>query len=105
MRARVITGSADGGMVELAVGEPVILELEETPTTGYRWSLELDPELEVKSANHAQHADSAIGGGGVRRFVVAARTPGERVVRARLWREWGGEGSIIKRFEVSLRVQ
>lgn len=105
MELHVITESASGSVVHAAVGQPVTIQLEEIPTTGYRWRLDPHPDVDVASAEYTAHAASAIGGGGLRRFVLSARAPGDVVVRARLWREWQGEGSTIKRFEVTLRVR
>ena len=105
MHTSVITESASGGVFDVPAGHPVTLELEEIPGTGDRWMIEPDPAVAVERAELAPHAGAAPGGGGVRRFVVTPREPGDVTVRARLWRDWEGEGSILKRFEVTLRAR
>ena len=105
MSAHTFDESANGSTITVAVGEPVTLELEEIPTTGYRWHLDADAGLAVASPEYAPYPTSGIGGGGVRRFVVTPQRPGDLRVRAGLWREWEGEGSTIKRFALTLQAR
>jgi inhibitor of cysteine peptidase len=103
MTRRTITAADNGGVVEVAVGEQIAIELAENPTTGYRWQLDGDPGVVVDASEHVV-GTGGIGGGGVRRFVLHADRPGDLGARAKLWRAWSGEGSVIERFAITLRA-
>jgi inhibitor of cysteine peptidase len=103
MTQRVLTKVDDGGVVAVAVGERIAIELPENPTTGYRWQLEGDAGIVVVSGVHTP-ASGGVGGGGVRRFVLYADRPGQLGVRAKLWRAWSGEGSVLERFTLAVQA-
>jgi inhibitor of cysteine peptidase len=77
------------GPVEMCVGEELVLELAENPTTGYRWSVQVsgDVLLELMPATYAG-AGTGIGAGGRRTFRFNAMRPGTASVRATLCRSW-----------------
>ena len=99
------TGAANGTTVEVATKKPFAVLLEENPTTGYRWHLETDPGIRVISSDYEAAAGIGVGGGGTRRFVLTAEKPGEWQVRAKLWRQWLGDASITRRFELAVRAR
>lgn len=105
MPDQVFTKSMHGKEIDVAVNEPFTIELEETPTTGYRWQVEPSPGLSLISSSLRPHAGGGIGGGGQRQFVMAATTPGRLAVRAKLWRDWQGDQSIIDRFEMTIQAR
>jgi inhibitor of cysteine peptidase len=104
MAVPVYTAAACGTAIDVPVNDSFALELEENPTTGYRWDFEADPGLEVLSSNFASNQSGAIGGGGMRQVMIRATQAGSFVLRGRLWRSWLGDSSAINRCEITVRA-
>ncbi len=98
------TSSACGTSVDVTVRNPFAVVLEENPTTGYRWDMQIDPGLEVISSDYAPDAGTGVGGGGLRRFLLVATVTGELRLRAKLWRQWLGDASVTRRCEMTVRA-
>jgi inhibitor of cysteine peptidase len=87
----VIYGVKDAGKsVTVAVGTRFTIELEENPTTGYKWS---SPEFDEKvlaptSDQYTPAEGAAIGGGGKRTFGFVARAAGRTAIRLAYRRPW-----------------
>jgi len=101
-----LTLADSGTAVDLPVGDRLVLQLEENPTTGYRWGLEpLDQEVvAVEHVEYAPARGGAVGGGGQRTWTVVARKPGTATLQLKLWRPWEGDASISKRFTARLEI-
>ena len=70
--------------VHVRVGEPVVLRLEENPTTGYRWRLKNFPEGKLRViSDKFTVAGDALGAGGIREFVFEPLQAGHHVVALR----------------------
>jgi len=82
--------------VELSVGDVAVVELFENATTGFRWSVEFDPQLSLLSSERLA-SSAAVGASGMRRFTFRADAQGTARVNAKLWREWEGDGSVTHR--------
>lgn len=80
------------------------IELDETPTTGYRWHVEFSDELTLLSCNFAVLGSAISGAGGRRRWVFLTKRAGVFSIKGKLWREWMGEGSVISRFGLTVQV-
>jgi inhibitor of cysteine peptidase len=84
-------GAKDAGKtVTVAVGARFSVELEENPTTGYKWS---SPEFDAKvlaltGDEYAPAEGAAIGGGGKRTFGFVARAAGRAAIRLAYRRPW-----------------
>jgi predicted secreted protein len=104
MPVTTLTESACGSTIEIGVGEVFAGELEENPTTGYRWGFTADAGVDVVSSSYAVNAGGGVGGAGVRQFLFRAGTQGQFDVRGRLWRSWMGDASAIKRCEITVRA-
>ncbi|MEV1289517.1 protease inhibitor I42 family protein [Micromonospora sp. NPDC049679] len=102
--ARINLGRADGGRVHPAsAGDVVVVRLDETPTSGYRWQIEeFDPEVLTPAGEESLAPGAGIGGRGVRelRFTVVA--PGASRLTLALRRAWEGAGSAVERFEATI---
>jgi inhibitor of cysteine peptidase len=99
-------GAPDNGRsVALKRGETIALKLPEHPTTGFRWSMEhpVEPILELQRTEYVA-SGTALGSGGQHTFEFKARKAGEAHVALKRWREWEGEGSIVERYEITVRV-
>jgi len=106
--ATITLGRADNGkVVALRVGDRLVLRLEETPATGYRWAMEAHDE-EVVALQHQEYAPfshAAVGGGGQRSWTFVAHRAGTDTLQLKLWRVWEGESSVTRRFTVTLHVR
>ena len=86
----LITESQNGQSFSCAVGDTVVIELTENPTTGFRWDLVAnDPHILSPIGDDYSIAPSGnIGGGGKRtlRFrVLKAGTVALKLVHRRAW--------------------
>jgi inhibitor of cysteine peptidase len=89
------------------MGDTIAVQLDENPTTGFRWAPEQDnPDvLAPQPSEYTQAPGTGVGGGGRKRFVFEASKPGTCRLAFKLWREWEGDRSITQRFEVTIVVQ
>jgi len=103
----VLTEDDDGKDLRLPANEALVIELVENPTTGYRWQLESAEGVAVESSyvpGDPGAAPGTAGGGGKRRFTLELKGAGEVHLRAKLRRAWEGDTSILRRFQVGLRI-
>ncbi|HEV7241180.1 MAG TPA: protease inhibitor I42 family protein [Thermoanaerobaculia bacterium] len=96
--------TANGRTFDLERDEPITLYLNENPSTGYRWHITADPAIEIQSNEFVRGQATGIGAAGQRIVVFRATAPGELHVRAKLWRDWQGESSVIRRCELLVRT-
>lgn len=92
-----------GRTVDEKVGGRFCVELAENGTTGYTWSR---PEfkgtvLALESDDTVPPASSAVGAGGLRRFVFQVRSAGRTQVRLAYRRPWEAD-SPASRFELTV---
>ena len=104
MAPLVFTASACGNIIDVPANTPFAVELEENPTTGYRWDFEADPGLEVVASVFTPGQAGGAGAGGLRQLQLRAASPGQFMLRGKLWRSWAGEQSAIKTCEINVRV-
>jgi len=88
----------------MAVGARFSIELDENPTTGYRWSAPAFDEkyLVLEADEYAPAAGAAIGGGGVRRFVFAVKSAGRTAIRLENKRPWERDAAPEATFEMTV---
>jgi inhibitor of cysteine peptidase len=105
--AEVLIGLAEaGGTVTAAPGDSIVVRLDETPTSGYRWGVEtFDPAvLEPAGDEFTPAADSALGGGGTHEFRFRVVGAGEAVLRLMRRRSWEAYSPEADAYEVTIRV-
>ncbi len=97
----------DGRALATHPGAVIVIELPENPTTGFRWSLrsQVEPVLTAKSDTFERPGKARPGAGGSRRFAFTASARGEASILLWNWRTWEGEGSVEKRYRVTVTVQ
>jgi predicted secreted protein len=78
----------------------VILELDEVPTTGYRWRVSGMPDEVTLVGERFDAASSAAGGGGARRFTFRIGAPGTYMLTFQRARPWETRPLEERRFEV-----
>jgi inhibitor of cysteine peptidase len=95
----------NGTSVRVPLSEEIVLELEENPTTGYRWVIETtgDAVEEIESSYVA--SSSAIGGGGHRSVRFIATHPGTSEIRAAQRRSWEPPNRNLKQFAATIHVE
>jgi len=99
----ILTYQQSGGSFETSISDPVVVRLEENPTTGYRWTLEKKDNLELER-DYFERESSAIGAAGFRVFIFRTPRAGLQELRMKNWREWEGDSSIICRFSANILV-
>ena len=101
-----VTRNDRGKIVEASQGDMILIRLEETPTTGYRWALvEVDNRiLDLHSSDYSIRPNVGIGGGGTRTFAFVAQSPGTTRIRLQLRQEWDPQNPEDD-FEVTVRVR
>jgi inhibitor of cysteine peptidase len=103
--ARVDLDLTDAGRSRSASpGDLVVIGLDETPTSGYRWEVdEFDPAVLRPAGDDFRPASGAgIGGGGVREFRFTVVGPRRGAVRLALRRAWERESAPVERFEATI---
>jgi inhibitor of cysteine peptidase len=110
MTAMRVLGKADSGKeLTVRIGDQLTVELAESPTTGYGWSVTvIDGGLSLVSSEFhaAESGAQVVGQGGLRRVVVKA-TAAVQAGRLQLvyMRPWEGAASAVDQFALTLRVE
>jgi inhibitor of cysteine peptidase len=101
-----VTESDSGKTVAVDVGDSLELSLNENPSTGYRWAIE-SLDTRVIAAQEGEYASTSggVGVGGSVKWSLKAIAPGKTEFRLKLSRRWEGDGSVQKRFTVTLVVR
>ena len=103
--APVLTSADKGKTINLRVGAEATLRLPENPSTGYRWTIDAADWNVAEIREEAYEPSSeAVGGGGEAQWLMKAKAPGATTIKLKRWRQWEGEGSVVERFELTLRV-
>jgi inhibitor of cysteine peptidase len=100
----VFTAAACGGTIDVPVSTPFAIDLEENPTTGYRWEFEVDAGLEIISSDFTQNQGGGAGAAGVRQLVARADQQGEFLIHGKLLRSWIGDSSTTTRCDITVRA-
>ncbi|MCM8594935.1 protease inhibitor I42 family protein [Accumulibacter sp.] len=105
-KAMMLSQVDSGRTIDLRVGESLLLRLADSPTTGFTWTVSrLDDRLALVSEDFSRGASRAPGSGGSRTWTFVARQPGVAGLELKRWRAWEGEGSVIERFAVTVRIR
>lgn len=98
-----ITRSDQGKTIEVPKGTGFLVELQENPSTGYRWQFDIPPNAaEITHTEYQSSPDTGVGGGGLRTFHITLKVPGPVPLRAQLVRPWEGAKSAIDTFAVTV---
>jgi inhibitor of cysteine peptidase len=101
-----LTREDNGKLIEPRQGDVIIVSLQETPTTGYRWTVDNIDEkiLELQKDGFRIAPEAGIGGSGTRTFRFRAITVGSVNLKLNLRREWAGDASITERYRLTIKV-
>jgi inhibitor of cysteine peptidase len=95
---------ADAGVERaVAVGDDVVVRLEENRTTGFRWNLDLPDGVALVDDAFEAPSPGRPGQGGVHCFRLRAAGPGQYRLAAGLRRSWG-DGDPQRTVEFPIRV-
>lgn len=103
-----LTRNDNGKTVEAQVGESVVIELPENPTTGYIWTLDVKEGTGIAYLSNSMYVaanNSAIGGGGMRKFIINVQSTGIATIDIKLRHPWEPENTAIDRFNVIIKAQ
>src|SRR5262245_63007824 len=103
----VLTSADNGKTIEAPLGESITIQLEENPTTGYRWIVDsITPGILSSDAGRFVPAvDAGVGGGGRRELTLTGPQAGVGTVRLKLAQPWEGDRGVSDRFEVQVAVR
>jgi inhibitor of cysteine peptidase len=103
----IITSADEGVSHDAEVGQIASLQLEENPSTGYRWAMEISPReaVELLESRWLRGDSKGVGAAGMREIRVRFTSRGEVHIHLKLWRAWEGEGSVMRRHEFTFRVR
>ncbi|MGF6986564.1 inhibitor of cysteine peptidase [Paraburkholderia atlantica] len=110
MPAVTLTEANNGQVIAIRRGDVIDLQLHENPTTGFRWQVvRSDGLIEEPAADHerpprAPEQNPQFGAGGIRTLRFRARAPGTGRLELKLWREFEGESSVVKRFASDITI-
>ncbi len=105
MATSLLTEADANTIMVVQRGESVELRLPENPSTGYRWSIDIaPPDAAALAGSRWLPVGAGVGAAGSREFDIAMKETGKVILRAKLWREWQGEVSVIQRWEFTLQV-
>ena len=92
--------------VQARVGEDLVLELDENPTTGYTWTAEsADADaLQLATGSYRAGDGAFAGAAGKRQFHFIATMPGEVQLSFRLARPWEQDAAAA-RITVAVQVR
>jgi inhibitor of cysteine peptidase len=106
--AEVVISQADqGNTVEVQQGDLIVIQIDENPTTGYRWELGSYGQqvVEFVDSDYQSPTGAGMGGGGTRSFRFRASTAGRSTIQLRLRRSWEPEDAFLETFDVNISVQ
>lgn len=94
---------ANGGQIEVSVGELFNVCLAENPTTGYRWDVAAESSPAIRVMRDSYHSESGmVGAPGVREWQFQAEAPGTHSLVLVEKRSW--QNNALGAFKVSVAV-
>jgi inhibitor of cysteine peptidase len=107
-----LTRRDNGRKIETKVGDLIVIELPENPTTGYLWNEEPDSTgmTALRSSSFIPSQDEiqpdpstmVLGAPGTRHLEYQVARRGTGRLGLRYWQAWEGEGSIAETFTVTI---
>jgi inhibitor of cysteine peptidase len=100
-----LTAKDSGAAVASVVGDRVRIELNENPTTGYRWCPRAASSLlRPIDDDYTPAGEGSIGGGGTRTLVYEAVAAGTGSLELELIRAWETPPTPLHTFSIELDV-
>ncbi len=105
MATIIATSSNNGGLLQAHVGDELVLRLPETPSTGYRWTVDVAPVNATLDHDSFNPGGGGVGGHGTRTFEFRVTARGDAHLGLKRWRAWEGDTSVAERYRVTLHVE
>lgn len=106
MARREVTERDNGRSYPAAPGDQIVVRLDETPSSGYRWRLDgVDERVLVPAGDGFRSEAGGLGAGGRRQLRFDAVGPGRTILRLSLRRGWPPDERPVRRFEVTITVR
>ena len=105
--AKHIFGEKDNGaLVEVRRGAKITIELNENPTTGYRWMISSIDEafLVLEGDAFVPPDQKSPGAGGLRRFFFRANSEGSTALTLINKRAWQSDNQAVGTFKLPIRI-
>jgi inhibitor of cysteine peptidase len=102
-----IFGEKDNGAsVQVRRGAKITIELNENPTTGYRWMISSIDEVFLVPEGDAflTGEQMGLGSGGGRRFFFRAKEPGYTALNLINKRAWQRDDQAVDSFKLAIRI-
>jgi inhibitor of cysteine peptidase len=99
-----LSTAQSGCLIEARVGDELVLQLPENPTTGYRWQPESGLQVSARE-DRFEPAAEAPGAGGVRTLRFFLSIPGSSDLSFSLRRPWEVEGQFLERVVYHLLIR
>jgi predicted secreted protein len=95
----------DAGRARAAApGDTIVVALDESPTSGYRWAVDaVEPTVLTAVGDEYTPSSSGLGGGGVHRFRFDVAGTGASRIRLALRRSWDPD-SVVDTFETTIEA-
>jgi inhibitor of cysteine peptidase len=95
-----------GRSVRVGPDDVIVIQLPESPTTGYRWDIDrLDEHLlGVEESTFSGPSGPAVGAGGTREIRIRPKGAGRGSIHLKNARVWGSPDAAIDRFDLSVEV-
>jgi predicted secreted protein len=105
MSRRTLTMDDTGTTLALKPGDMLVIELNEAPGTGYRWTLQQGAQdiLPLLDSTFTP-ASKGVGGSGTRVWTFKAGTSGETRLVLKRSRSWEPSNPAAETFEAEIRV-
>ena len=100
-----IDDRSNGARLRAHLGDAIRLQLEETPTTGFRWRLIRDGAPACAPSGDRFEPGQAPGAAGVHTWTFRAAEPGLAEIKLVLARTWEDPGAATRRFAVGVQVE
>jgi inhibitor of cysteine peptidase len=96
----------NGALVEVRRGAKITIELNENPTTGYRWMITgIDEAFLVPEGDAFVPPDQkSPGAGGLRRFFFRAKSEGSTALTLINKRVWQSDDQAVGTFKLATRI-
>jgi predicted secreted protein len=105
--AEIEIGPAETGSTQaVAVGDTLVVALDETPTSGYRWALEAFDEtvLAAQGSAYVPPEGERLGASGQHRFRFTVVGPGSTALKLVRRRSWERD-SVAETFGTTIRAK
>ena len=96
----------NGASVEVQRGANIVIELNENPTTGYRWAITNIDEASLQPTGDEFVApnDATPGAGGLRRFFFRTKRAGSTALTLINKRAWQSDDRAADTYSLAIRI-